>query len=128
MATDIQKRSRHAGFIWADKIALAVALAFFLVLFGLWLFAFFVVGPLGTDHLLKRVGGPGIELDLLIAGAFWLFLRSIDFAAGGSTYRLFAARPRQTALELFPVQDARRAVDVPGFGAESPVVARPASA
>jgi hypothetical protein len=130
MALNIQKR--NARFIWADKTALALAIVFFLGLSGLWLFAFCVVGPLGTAHLFRRVGAPGIELDLLIAGAFWAFLRSVDFAAGGSTYRLFAARPRQItpALQIFPIPDARRtaAMEAPGFTVESPVVPQPASA
>ncbi|HEY5337595.1 MAG TPA: hypothetical protein VIJ85_05285, partial [Rhizomicrobium sp.] len=97
MALNSDNGRHRALFIWADKIALFVALAFFLILFLLWLLAFIVAGSAGANHVLSNMGVSGIELDLLIAGSIWAVLRSIDFLARG-LYRLLAASRRKKTM------------------------------
>jgi hypothetical protein len=98
-------RFKDYRFIWADKAALAVALILLLFLACAWLITFASVGSLGAFHVWDDVGVSAIKLDLLIAGAVWVALRCIDFAIGGSTYRLFV-RSQKPAPHPAPWQPA----------------------
>jgi hypothetical protein len=52
-------------------------------------------GSLGAEHLWKYMGVQSIELSLLIAGSLFVMMRSIDFAIGGPTFRLFVVSKRR---------------------------------
>jgi hypothetical protein len=90
--------TRRLRFIWADKLTLFVALsALFLGTF-LWLLALIAAGTAGAAHLVACVGTANVMKVGAAMAALWVALRAIDFAAGGSTRKLFAAAPARTVL------------------------------
>jgi hypothetical protein len=77
-----------SNIIWADKVTLGLAVCCAVLLVAFWSVAFAIVGGLGASHLWTRYGAMSIGLALLGLMASWLILRTLDFLAGGSTYRL----------------------------------------
>ncbi|MGH6871138.1 MAG: hypothetical protein ACREHE_06495 [Rhizomicrobium sp.] len=81
-------------FIWADKTALIVVAAMILVLGVLELVFLVIAGIRGACHLYDCIGPWSIQNGAIAALALWLFLRAIDWAAGGSTRTLLMRRTR----------------------------------
>jgi hypothetical protein len=90
----------RSNIIWADKVTLGLALFSALLLAALWLVAFAIIGGSGAQHLWARYGAMSIGLALLGLMASWLVLRALDFAAGGSTYRLTARTAQAVAAAM----------------------------
>lgn len=86
----------NSRLIWADKAILAFAFFAALLWAAFWFSAFMVIGDLGSYYLWVHLGIIGTKVGILVLMSAWLILRTIDFAFGGSTYRLAA----QTALIL----------------------------
>lgn len=89
-----------SSIIWADKVTLGLALFCTVLLVAFWSVAFAIVGGLGAIHLWTRYGAMSIGLALLGLMASWLILRTLDFLAGGSTYRLMANSAQEIAAAL----------------------------
>jgi hypothetical protein len=85
MTQYIQDCFRLSRFIWADKAALVLGLAFSLLLLALWCLAFLVVGDLGAKHLWGNFGVLGIELVILTVGLAWFAMRTTDYVARRSS-------------------------------------------
>jgi hypothetical protein len=86
--------------IWADKVTLGLAVSCAVLLVALWSVLFAIVGGLGASHLWTRYGAMSIGLTLLGLMASWLLLRTLDFLAGGSTYRLISHSAHEMAAAI----------------------------
>jgi hypothetical protein len=89
-----------SSIIWADKVALGLALFSVLLLGALWLTAFAIVGGDGAAHLWTTYGPMSIGLLSLALMAVWLLLRTLDLLAGGSTWRLTARSAHEMAAAI----------------------------
>ena len=89
-----------SSIIWADKVTLGLALFCTVLLGAFWSLAFAIVGGLGASHLWTRYGAMSLGVALLGLMAFWLLLRTVDFLAGGSTYRLVANSAQEMAAAM----------------------------
>ncbi len=117
----VEIRTGRGRFIWADKAALAAAVGILLILALIWVLALIAAGTAGAIHVLGGIGVWGVELDLLIAGSLWAFLRAIDFAIHGPTYRLFMERPPKQPASAEPaLVSANQSMIVAMAPAESP--------
>jgi hypothetical protein len=90
--------------IWADKIVIALAVAIAGIAVLAWGLVAIAAGIAGANHVILSFGSGmagGITVGLLV---LWLLLRGLDWAAGGSTARLFARphtpRPHPEAMSV----------------------------
>ncbi|HXL99179.1 MAG TPA: hypothetical protein VN932_04555 [Rhizomicrobium sp.] len=90
--------TRRLRFIWADKLVLFVALSALALATFLWVLALIAAGTAGAAHLVACVGTANVVNAGAAMVALWVALRAIDFAAGGSTRKLFAAAPARILL------------------------------
>jgi hypothetical protein len=105
-------------FIWADKLALVIALAAVGLLALIWFLGLAIAGQAGARHLLASIGAATVDRCALAIAVFWLVLRLTDFAAGGQTHllirRLIAPRQPQSVPSQFTQaidQDGERVTD-----------------
>jgi hypothetical protein len=94
---------KHLRLIWADKIALWLAIICVAAMAALWLLVAVAAGLDGASHVVTKFGLDGIPQIALVIVSVWAFLRAIDFIAGGATYKMFMASPE---VELVPAQPA----------------------
>ena len=88
--------------IWADKIALVLAVLVAVIPAIGWALIGLATGMAGANHVLASIGTDGAAEVLAMLVAVWLSLRAIDFAFGGSTYKLFHAEPAAHASPVLP--------------------------
>ena len=99
---------KHLHFIWADRIALWLAVLFVALAVIGWILVALAAGPLGANHVVASLGLNATPV--IILASTWAGLRAIDFIAKGSTYRLFHAEPDPpvTVTSQAPTSDAGR--------------------
>jgi hypothetical protein len=98
----MQNIREHLHLIWADKIVLGIALVMAALAGVLWLLVALAAGLAGANHVIASFGTTVFQEAVLGFVAVWLALRAIDFAAGGSTYKLFAAQSPSTDASVLP--------------------------
>ena len=79
----------HLRLIWADKIALSLAILLLAIPALGWALVALAAGAAGANHVLASFGTDGVAEVAAGLFAVWASLRAIDFAAGGATYKLF---------------------------------------
>jgi hypothetical protein len=94
----MQNLRHHLRLIWADKIALTLAvLIAVLAAFG-WALMALAAGAAGANHVAASIGfGGALEIGAVVL-ALWATLRAADFAFGGATYKLFHVEPETAAV------------------------------
>lgn len=85
----MQTTQNKLRLIWADKIALSLAVLIVAIPAIGWALVALAAGPLGANHVLASIGADGAIEVLATVLALWASLRAIDFLAGGATYKLF---------------------------------------
>jgi hypothetical protein len=93
----MQNVRNNLRLIWADKIALTLAVLIVALAAFVWLLAVLAAGLAGASHVFASVGTDGALELAAIVFAVWATFRALDFAFGGSTYRLFHAEPAADA-------------------------------
>jgi hypothetical protein len=88
----VQNIRNHLHFIWADKIALWLAILFVALAAIGWVLVAAAAGVMGADHVVASLGLNGTPI-VIAWVSVWALLRAIDFIAKGSTYRLFVTEP-----------------------------------
>lgn len=88
----MQNIRNHLRLIWADKIALWLAILFVAAAAIGWVLVAAAAGAQGANHVVASLGLNGAPIVIALV-SFWALLRAIDFIAKGSTYRLFHAQP-----------------------------------
>jgi hypothetical protein len=91
----VQNIQNHLHFIWADKIALWLAVLFVAMAAIGWVLIATAAGLMGANHVVASLGLHGTPI-VIAWISVWALLRAIDFIAKGSTYRLFVAEPAPT--------------------------------
>ncbi|HEY4125225.1 MAG TPA: hypothetical protein VGM36_11465 [Rhizomicrobium sp.] len=92
----MQNFRNHLHFIWADKIALWLAILFVAMAVLGWILVAAAAGVMGADHVVASLGLNGTPI-VIAWVSVWALLRAIDFIAKGSTYRLFVTEPAPAA-------------------------------
>ena len=92
----MQNIRNHLHFIWADKIALWLAVLFVAMAAIGWVLVATAAGVMGANHVRASLGLNATPIVIALVSV-WALLRAIDFIAKGSTYRLFVAEPAPTA-------------------------------
>ena len=91
----MQNIRNHLHFIWADKIALWLAVLFVAMAAIGWVLVATAAGVMGANHVIASLGLNATPIVIALVSV-WALLRAIDFIAKGSTYRLFVAEPAPT--------------------------------
>ena len=91
-ASQSERRTYGRYFIWADKIALALALLVAIAIFAFWALVVVATGMVGANHIIASVGYAGLTYVALWIGALWLLMRGLDFIARRAVRR-FSNRP-----------------------------------
>jgi len=91
----VQNIRNHLHFIWADKIALWLAVLFVAMAAIGWVLVATAAGVMGANHVIASLGLNATPIVIALVSV-WALLRAFDFIAKGSTYRLFVAEPAPT--------------------------------
>ena len=98
-----ERRTYGRYFIWADKIALALALLVAIAIFAFWALVVVATGIMGANHIIASVGYVGLTDVALWIGALWLLMRGLDFITRRAV-RQFSNRPITALNESSPSQ------------------------
>jgi F0F1-type ATP synthase assembly protein I len=94
----MQNARVNLRFIWAEKIVLTLAaLGAAIAAFG-WVLVALAAGMTGANHVLASIGADGALEITAVLFAVWATFRAMDFAFGGSTYKLFHAEREDAAV------------------------------
>jgi hypothetical protein len=77
--------------IWADKIALALAILLVAIPAIGWGLVALATGTMGANHVLASIGTEGALEVAAVVFAVWASFRAMDYVAHGATYKLFHA-------------------------------------